>query len=192
LDRLIALEAETLLVGHFDPVVGSATIRAELERMRAAVLYVHDAVVAAMNAGRDVWAVMQEIVLPPELEVGQGYGKLTWSARAIWETYQGWFHGRATSELYPAAPGSSHAELVALAGGPDAVARAALAKVGSAPVAALHLAEAALAAAPSHRGAIDASLAAHRSLLRDSVNFWETRWLEAEIRRLERARGDGG
>ena len=192
LDCLIALEAETLLVGHFDPVVGRATIRTELERMKGAVLYVHDAVVAAMNAGQDVWTAMREIALPPELEVGQGYGKVSWSARAIWETYQGWFHGRSTSELYAEPPGSAHAELVALAGGPDAVARAALAKVAAAPVAALHLAEAALAAAPRHRGAIDASLAAHRALLRDSVNFWETRWLEAEIRRLERTRGDGG
>ena len=44
--------------------------------MRGAVLHVHDAVVAAMNAGRDVYAVMREISLPPELEVGEGYGKV--------------------------------------------------------------------------------------------------------------------
>jgi len=191
LDRLIALDAETLLVGHFDPVVGRETIRGELARMKGAVLYVHDAVVAAMNAGKDVWTAMREIALPPELEVGQGYGKVAWSARAIWETYQGWFHGRSTTELYPVPPASAHADLVELAGGPDAVARAALVKAEAAPVVALHLAEAALTAEPRHRGAIDASLAAHRRLLRDSVNFWETRWLEHEIRRLERARGDG-
>ena len=59
-----------------------------------AVLYVHDAVVAAMNEGKDVWTAMRESALPPELEVGEGYGKVAWSARAIWETYQGWFHGR--------------------------------------------------------------------------------------------------
>lgn len=184
LDRLIALDAETLLVGHFDPVTGRATIRAELERMKAAVLYVHDAVVAAMNAGNDVWTTMRAITLPPELAVGQGYGKVTWSARAIWETYQGWFHGRSTTELYPVPSASVHADLVALAGGPDAVARAALAKAGSAPVEALHLAEVALAAAPSHAGALDASIAAHRTLLAASENFWETRWLEGQIRAL--------
>ena len=53
---------------------------------------------------------------------------------------------------------------------------------------ALHLAEVALGAAPGHAGALDASLAAHRVLLRASVNFWETRWLEAQIRTLERRR----
>ena len=89
-----------------------------------AVLHVHDAVVAAMNAGGDVYTAMREIRLPPELEVGEGYGKVAWSARAIWETYQGWFHGRSTTELYPVPYTSVHPELVALAGGPAAVAAA--------------------------------------------------------------------
>ena len=187
LDRLRALDAEMLLVGHFDPVLGRETIRAELLRMRGAVLHVHDAVVAAMNAGRDVYTAMREIRLPPELEVGEGYGKVAWSARAIWESYQGWFHARSTTELYPVPPASVHPELCALAGGPDAVAAAALRRAEDAPVEALHLAEVALAAAPRHRGALGASLAAHRALLAASVNFWETRWLENEIGRLERA-----
>ncbi len=188
LDRLIALDAETLLVGHFDPVHGRAVIRAELARMKDAVLYVHDAVVAAMNAGDDVWTAMRTITLPPALEVGQGYGKVAWSARAIWETYQGWFHGRSTTELYAVPATSVQADLVRLAGGPDAIAAAAATKAAAAPLEALHLAEVALAAAPRHAGAIAASLAAHRTLLAASVNFWETRWLENEIRKLERLR----
>lgn len=188
LDRLLALDAETLLVGHGGPVVGRDVVRRELERMKGAVLHVHDAVVAAMNAGQDVWTAMREIVLPPELEVGQGYGKVAWSVRAIWELYAGWFHARSTTELYATPPWSVSAELVALAGGPDAVAAAAHGKAASSPVEALHLAEAALASAPEHPAALDASLAAHRTLLAGSVNFWETRWLESEIRRLERLR----
>jgi glyoxylase-like metal-dependent hydrolase (beta-lactamase superfamily II) len=190
LDRLLALDAEMLCVGHFDPVVGRDRIRSELTRMKGAVLHVHDAIVAAMNAGSDVWTAMREIRLPPEFEVGEGYGKVAWSARAIWEQYQGWFHGRATSELYAVPPWSVSAELVALAGGPGAVAGAAAKKVASAPVEALHLAEAALAADPAHRGALAASLAAHRALLAQSVNFWETRWLESEIRKLQTRLGD--
>ena len=191
LDRLLALDAELLLVGHFDPVVGRERIRSELERMKRAVLYVHDAVVAAMNEGREMFAALSEIRLPPELEVGEGYGKVAWSARAIWECYEGWFHGRSTTELYPVPYWSVHPDLVALAGGPGAVADAASRRAGSAPVEALHLAEAALAAEPGHRGAIRASLAAHRALLAASANFWETRWLEHEIRRLERLETGG-
>jgi hypothetical protein len=80
-------------------------------------------------------------------------------------------------------------ELVALAGGPSAVAEAALKKAESAPVEALHLAEAALAADPQHAGALRASLAAHRTLPRGTRNFWETRWLEHRIATLEGALG---
>ncbi len=190
LDRLLALDAELLCVGHFDPVAGRELVRAELSRMKRAVLHVHDAIVAAMNAGKDVWTAMREIELPPELEVGQGYGKVSWSARAIWEQYQGWFHGRSTTELYPVPYWSVSPELVALAGGPGRVAEAARARAASAPVEALHLAEAALAADPAHSGALRASLAAHQQLLAQSRNFWETRWLEWEIAKLERALGE--
>jgi glyoxylase-like metal-dependent hydrolase (beta-lactamase superfamily II) len=191
LDVLLALAPDVLLVGHGPPVSGRDAIRNELARMRGAVLHVHDAVVAAMNAGGDVWTAMREIRLPPDLAVGEGYGRVSWSVRAIWELYAGWFHARSTTELYPVPYWSAHPALVALAGGPDAVAAAARARAERQPLDALHLAEAALAAAPAHPGALEASLAAHRTLLAASTNFWETRWLEHEIRRLEHAR-DGG
>jgi glyoxylase-like metal-dependent hydrolase (beta-lactamase superfamily II) len=189
LDVLLGLEPELLCVGHFDPVAGADLIRGEVLRTKQAVLHVHDAVVEAMNAGRDVWSVMQELRLPPELEVGEGYGKVPWSARAIWESYQGWFHGRSTTELYPAPYAAASVDLVALAGGPGPVAKAALEKAERAPIEALHLAEAALAADPEHRGALEASLAAHRALRARATNFWEVKWLEKELAKLERQLG---
>jgi alkyl sulfatase BDS1-like metallo-beta-lactamase superfamily hydrolase len=191
-ERVRALEPALLLTGHFEPIRGAALIRAELERLRDAVRFVHDATVRGMNEGRDVFTLMREIRLPPELEVGEGYGKVSWSARAIWEMYSGWFHARSTTELYPVPYWSVHPRLVGLAGGPDAVAEAAMEQAESAPVEALHLAEAALAAAPGHAGAIAASLAALRTLLDHSVNFWETRWLEHQIAKLEHARKPPG
>ena len=189
LERLLGFDAELLCVGHHDPVVGRETIRAEITRMRDATLYIHDAIVAAMNAGKDVWTTLRELRLPARLEVGEGYGKVAWSARAIWEQYQGWFHGRSTTELYDTPHWAVSPELVALAGGPGRVAEAALEKAESAPVEALHLAEAALTADAQHPGALRASLAAHRSLLRGTNNFWETRWLEYQVARLESALG---
>jgi alkyl sulfatase BDS1-like metallo-beta-lactamase superfamily hydrolase len=187
LDLLLGLDAELLLTGHHGPVAGRDAIRAELSRMRGAVLHVHDAVVTAMNAGKDLWETLRGIALPPELEVGEGYGKVAWSARAIWEMYQGWFHARSTTELYAVPYWSASPELVALAGGPGPVAEAAKKKAEGAPLEALHLAEAALAAEPRHRGALEASLAAHRTLRAGATNFWEVRWLEKEIGKLERA-----
>lgn len=191
-DRVIALEPEILLVGHHGPIHGRETIHTELVRIRDAVQYVHDGVVAGMNAGRDVLDLMREIALPPGLEIGEGYGKVSWSVRAIWETYAGWFHHRSTTELYPVPPTSVHADLVELAGGPDAIARRAQEKVAKGqPVEAIHLAEVALAASDRHRGAMRASLDAHRTLLSRTKNFWETKWLEHQIAELEAKLGSG-
>jgi glyoxylase-like metal-dependent hydrolase (beta-lactamase superfamily II) len=190
LDLARDLGAEMLLIGHGGPIVGAAAIGAELERMKQAVLYVHGAVVAAMNAGKDLWTAMREIALPPDLEQGEGYGKLAWSVRAIWEMYAGWFHHHSTTELYPVPYWSVHPEVVALAGGADPIAAAAMAKVETAPVEAIHLAEIALSSHPAHDGALRANLAAHRVLLVQSTNFWETRWLEHQIRQLERLVAD--
>ena len=102
--RVIDLEPEILCTGHFDPIVGRDTIRTELTRVRDAVQYVHDATVAGMNEGKDVFTLMREIRLPDELAVGEGYGKVSWGVRSIWEGYAGWFHARSTTELYATPP----------------------------------------------------------------------------------------
>jgi alkyl sulfatase BDS1-like metallo-beta-lactamase superfamily hydrolase len=192
-ERVLALDAEMLLPGHHGPVEGSVRVRESLERVRDAVLSVHDQTVAAMNAGRTIHETMRDVRLPPELEVGEGYGKVAWSVRAIWENYAGWFHARSTTELYPLPPSSVHGDLVEIAGGPDAVVARARDRLrdGDA-VASLHLAEVALAADPRHPGAIGASLAAHQRLLETSLespgpNFWEVAWLRREIAGLEAA-----
>jgi alkyl sulfatase BDS1-like metallo-beta-lactamase superfamily hydrolase len=186
LDRVLALEPDLLLVGHHDPIEGRDRIRSELLRLRGAVEYVHDATVEGMNEGRDVYELMRDIRLPPELEVGEGYGKVSWSVRAIWEGYAGWFHHRSTTELYAVAPGAVHADLVELAGGPDAVAKRAHEKLAAgAPVEAIALAEVALGADPAHAAALEASLAAHRRLEAESVNFWLSSWLRKQIESLQ-------
>ncbi len=95
---------------------GPNWINAELIRLRDAVQYLHDETVTAMNAGDDVRDAMARITLPPHLEVGQGYGKVSWNVRAIWENYNGWFHRRSTTELYPVGPESVAPDLVELAG----------------------------------------------------------------------------
>jgi len=190
--RVIDLDADVLLLGHHGPVRGAATVRAECERIRDAVQHVHDATVAAMNDGRDVWTAMREIRLPPALELGESYGRVDWSVRAIWETYAGWFHQHSTLDLYGARPEAGASEIVALAGGTDAVAVRSAALAPSEPLTAVRLSELALAVDPEHRGALEAYRAAHRQLLDEhrNENFWLTRWLEGEVRgatnRIER------
>ena len=188
LDRVLALEPDLLLVGHHDPVAGRDLIRAELQRLRGAVLYVHDETVRGMNEGKDVHTLMREIQLPPELEVGQGYGKVSWCVRAIWENYAGWFHHHSTTELYSVPPWSVHPDLVQLAGGPDAVAQRAREKLGAGKTEeAIHLAEVALAADAGHRGALEVCLRAHERLEAASENFWLTSWLRKRIAALREA-----
>lgn len=184
---VIDLEPEILCTGHFDPIVGRELIRAELSRVRDAVRYVHDATVQGMNDGQDVFRLMREIRLPDELEVGEGYGKVSWGVRAIWEGYAGWFHARSTTELYAVPATAVHAEIVELAGGADAVAAAAARRVDAGEAEeAIHLAEMALTATPRHRGALAASIAAHELLVERSrgENFWEVGWLRHRLQEL--------
>jgi len=182
--RVIDLEPETLLLGHHGPVRGAATVRAECERIRDAVQYVHDATVDAMNRGLDVWTAMHEIALPEPLTLGEAYGRVDWSVRAIWETYAGWFHQHSTLDLYGAVPEHGAGEIVALAGGADAVAARASTLVATDALTAVRLCELALAVDPRHRGALDAYRRAHEQLLAEhgGANFWLTRWLEGEVR----------
>jgi alkyl sulfatase BDS1-like metallo-beta-lactamase superfamily hydrolase len=135
---------------------------------------------------------MREIALPEELSVGQAYGRVDWSVRAIWESYAGWFHQHSTRELFGAAPETGAAHLVELAGGVGPVAARAADLAPRDPLGAVRLCELALAVDPEDRGALTAYRRAHEQLLadHDHANFWMTRWLEGEIRsatnRMER------
>ena len=188
-DRVRALAPELLLTGHFGPIRGEDLIRTELTRLHDAVRYVHDETVRGMNEGKDVFTLMREIRLPDDLEVGQGYGCVAWSVRAIWEGYAGWFHQTSTTELYPMPVRAVYPDVVALAGGPEIVAGAARERLaGGDPVGAIHLAEMALAADGDSRPALEAFLAAHEQLFaqRAGENFWETGWLRHQIERTRR------
>jgi alkyl sulfatase BDS1-like metallo-beta-lactamase superfamily hydrolase len=136
-----------------------------------------------MNQGLDVWTAMREIALPEPLSLGEAYGRIDWSVRAIWETYAGWFHQHSTLELYGAPPEQGANEIVALAGGADAVAARAATLAPTDPLTAIRLCELVLADG-ENAGALDAYRAAHEQLLadHDRANFWMTRWLEGEIR----------
>jgi alkyl sulfatase BDS1-like metallo-beta-lactamase superfamily hydrolase len=125
---------------------------------------------------------MREIQLPPELEVGEGYGKVSWSVRAIWENYAGWFHHSSTTELYPVPAKRVHADLVQLAGGADAVAGRAREKLSTGEtLEAIHLAEIALSDSPTNTSALEVMIAAHEHLEGESENFWLTQWLRKQL-----------
>jgi hypothetical protein len=179
------LEPEMILYGHHGPVVGADVIAEELDALHGAILHVHAETVRGMNEGRDVHTLMREIQLPPECEVGQGYGKVSWGVRAIWEHYAGWFHHRSTTELYDEPQASIHTDLLELAGGADplvARAREHLAK-GDA-VKALHLLDIVLGAEQGHQAALETAQQAHQWLAQDTDNFWLASWLRNQGEQL--------
>lgn len=189
LARVRALEPELLITGHFEPVAGRALIRACLDRLEGAVRFVHEQTLTGMNAGKDIFTLMQEVQLPPHLHVGQGYGQVRWAVRTIWESYMGWFKALSTTELYPTQASAVYADLAALAGIDAVVTRGREKLAAGDPEAALHLAEVALAGDAAHRDGLRLALDVHRALLGREANgnFWERGWLESRIQRLRLA-----
>ncbi len=181
------LQPEVLVTGRYQPIVGAELIDAALERMHGAVDYVHRRALEGFNAGVDVWTLMEEIRLPPELRVGEGYGKVAWAVRTLWETYVGWFTLQSTTELYPDSSGVALAELVDAAGGDAALERAEAALARGDAVLAIRIGEAIARAAPGESRVSALIIGAHRYLLDHGgdVSFWENGWLLDQIKKWE-------
>lgn len=183
INRVLALDPELVLPSHGAAIRGRDEVRRRLTRYRDAILYVHDATVNGMNDGKDVLTLMNEIKLPPALDLGESYGRLTWSIRGIYEGYVGWFDGNVSTMFGPAS--QAYGEVVKLAGGPDAVAARARELAATDPVRALYLTDMALAASPAHRAALEARLKALQTLDAGSNNSNERGWLAAGIREVQ-------
>lgn len=179
-ERVRDLQPELLVTGHFEPIAGRERITAELTRLRDALQHIHDQTVAGMNAGKDVRTLMREIELPADCDVGQGYGKVDWDVRAVWENYSGWFHHESTTELYAVGFDAVAADVVELAGAAALVDRARAHLDAGRPLEAIHLAE---LLPDGHGGAREVLREAHERLLAHSANFWERAWLRRQIER---------
>jgi glyoxylase-like metal-dependent hydrolase (beta-lactamase superfamily II) len=189
LDRVLELDPDMLIPSHFEPVADKQEIRETVTRIRDAVQYVNDAVIDGMNDGKDVYTLMREIELPAELRLPEVHGKVSWGVRSIWEAYTGWFYLNSTTEFYDVPASAVHPEVVAMAGGADALAASAAARVEAGePVEALHLVDMALTSDPENRSALQARLAALRVLLERSggVNHHEVMWLRHRIAQTEK------
>jgi alkyl sulfatase BDS1-like metallo-beta-lactamase superfamily hydrolase len=177
LEKVLALEPEIVVPSHGPAIVGKDNIKAQLTKMRDAIVYVHEAVLKGMNDGKDAHTLMEEIKLPPELEVGEGYGKISWSVRGMYESYVGWFSGDA-AEMFPQGRDSISDSLVKLAGGPKAIAAEAMKLLGEGkPVEALHLTSVGLEGAPGDKDVLRARVAAFEALVKASTNRNELGWL---------------
>jgi glyoxylase-like metal-dependent hydrolase (beta-lactamase superfamily II) len=191
LDKVRSLGAEILITGHGDPIVGKDRIRADLDRIEAAVTYVRDYTLAGMKAGKTVHELMAGFAFPEDIRIGDFHGKASWAVKSIWREYSGWFHYEdGTTELYGVPRSAVYGDLAELAGGADKLAARAQAKLDAgAPLEALHLTDIALGAEPGNRAALTAKKGASEALLAASggANLSETMWLKSEIAEIDKA-----
>ncbi len=181
------LDPEMILTGH-ETITGQGHIRSTLDRIAASVEWIRDHTLAGMNAGKDVFTIMAETVLPEHLVLGEGHGKATWNARAIWTEYSGWFDYDSTASLYPVSRESVYPDMARLAGGASAIAACARGHLDAGrPVEAIHLLDVALNAEPANSEALAVKRGALSLLLEQGggANLSETKWLEAELAQLE-------
>ena len=185
LDFLMPLGAEIVVPSHLDPTFGAAQIRADMQRIRDAVQYVHDQTVAGMNAGKTVHQLMREITLPLELDLVQNHGKVDWAVRSIWDYYMTWFHFDSTTELYPVPASDVYADIAAVAGLEGLLSLARNYLMQGAAVKTLHVVEVVLAAAPDDSQALvlrQQALAMLMDAARNGLqNDYEIYWLQARM-----------
>jgi alkyl sulfatase BDS1-like metallo-beta-lactamase superfamily hydrolase len=184
IDRALALKPAIVLPSHGLPIIGANKVQRVLKQYRDAILYVHDATVRGMNQGKDVYTLMREVKLPPELYVGESYGAISWSVRGIYEGYAGWFDSDPAS-MYAISPSQAEAEIIRAGGGVGPVAARAEALVAKDPALALRLTSAALAAEPANPAALAARKHALEALLAASKNSNESGWLRADLEKVE-------
>jgi alkyl sulfatase BDS1-like metallo-beta-lactamase superfamily hydrolase len=124
LERMIAMEPEYLIPGHTSTVIGAENVREILTDRSRAIRYVYEQTIKCINEGKSVDEAVQAIKLPEELapmkQLEEGYGRVDWSVRGIYQGEVGWYDGRGT-KLNPLPPGYRARELVALAGGADKI-----------------------------------------------------------------------
>jgi glyoxylase-like metal-dependent hydrolase (beta-lactamase superfamily II) len=189
------LDPEIVITGHGDPIVGKERIRADLDKMDAAVRYVRDYTLAGMKAGKTVHELMREFAFPDDICIGDFHGKAMWAVKSIWREYSGWFHYEdGTTELYGVPRSSIDADLVDLAGGAERLVEKAQAKLqADQPLEALHLVAIALGAEPDNTGALRVKKSASQRLLEQSgqSNLSETMWLRSEIADIDKVLGEG-
>jgi alkyl sulfatase BDS1-like metallo-beta-lactamase superfamily hydrolase len=186
LNKLLALDAEMIVPSHHSPIKGGDNIRMALTKIRDAVQYVHDETIRGMNEGKTVYELMKEIQLPPELELTQEHGKVSWAVKSIWEYYMGWFHFESTTELFPVPARDVYAEVAAMAGNETLVTAAQAHFQQGEPEKALHLLEMVLAAEPANRSALETRLSIlefmlERAIGEDGGNNYEKDYLRSRI-----------
>jgi alkyl sulfatase BDS1-like metallo-beta-lactamase superfamily hydrolase len=124
LEEMAALRPAVAGPGHGPPVVGEADVQEMLLETARALRFLHDEVVQRLNAAQTFEQILAEVDLPPELKakpyLAPIYGCPTYTVHAILREYAGWYDYNP-SHLHPSRTSEIAAEVLALAGGAEAL-----------------------------------------------------------------------
>jgi len=120
IDRIRDLTAEHLVLGHTLPISTAPDVDEALDVYSSGLWHVYNETIAGMNAGKTPDELAHEVALPPELAdhplLGEYYGNISWSVRAIFSGILGWFDGNP-SHMNPLSPAERATRTADLAGG---------------------------------------------------------------------------
>ena len=124
IDRIRARKADHLVLGHTVPFSGAAQVDEALDVYGRGLWHIYNETIAGMNAGKTPDELSHEVTLPTDLAdnplLGEYYGNVGWSVRAIFSGSLGWFDGNPT-HMNPLHPTDRAREVAELAGGTDAL-----------------------------------------------------------------------
>jgi alkyl sulfatase BDS1-like metallo-beta-lactamase superfamily hydrolase len=181
--KVLELNPEVLITGHFKPIEGQKLISKEVKNLHDAVEYIHTKTVEGINSGKDMFKLMQEVVLPKELSVGEGYGTVEWAIRSIYEGYTGWFRHNSTTELYSYSPTNIFPDLNDLIDKESALKRIKELIDKKEYLKAINISEI-IISSDDNKEALKMYLNIHQILLKEAQknsNRWIIKWLEFEI-----------
>ncbi|TWT80404.1 Hydroxyacylglutathione hydrolase [Planctomycetes bacterium CA13] len=122
LGKLADYDAEALVGGHTNPIVGAGEVKQVLTDYHTAVRFIHDKTVEGINKGMTPDELVEYVQLPEPLAgkeyLQPFYGHPDWGVRTTFNFYLGWFDGNPTN-LFPLPPKAEAERVAKLAGGMD-------------------------------------------------------------------------
>jgi alkyl sulfatase BDS1-like metallo-beta-lactamase superfamily hydrolase len=156
LERFLELEPDHLVPSHGPPVSGRERVADVVSTYLAAIRYVWDASVDAIDRGVDLHTAARTITLPDELATHPWlrpiYGTVNWGVRAVYDRLTGWYD-LSPATLNPLPRAARDAALVEAAGTDAIIARAEAALDADDPQLAVELVDVVLHAEPDHPAA---------------------------------------
>jgi len=124
LERIRDLKPEVLINSTQLPMCDPEMVRRRLDAHIDYLDWLHEAVVAELNAGSSMQETLAHTALPEHLAthpfLGQGYGAHAYNVRGLYHRYSGWFDRNGT-HLVPASRPLLASTLVSDMGGPQKV-----------------------------------------------------------------------